>query len=586
MHYRVLLIDNSHAFFNDLKTLLSHSNECQFTIDCTQDPDTYLHSIHQNGEKLPYDIYLIDEEFEQANYSYLEDGADTPIILLTQPLPISLSTLISPIAKASNQKNAEAPPLQTSQASPNFSSEKKQRLIDYLAKDKLSTEIIVRNIHHAIEQTKSRQQLEHLSLYDSLTGIPNRLFFQTELSKTFAQCSRRRMPFALVLINIDRFKSINDSLGHYWGDQCLVEISQRLEGLLKQEHFVARLGSDEFAVVIRSDSSETILKISQSITKKIRDSLVLNDKVFKLHSSIGIANFPKDGLQERTLLTSADQALRHAKQTIGSKISQFQVNRKNLDESWVEAEFPNSLREQQLFLEYQMQVDTQSRQCTAVEALCRWLHPEKGLIPPDSFIPTIEKTPMIYDLGLWVINEACKNINKIRESFNNQEIKISINVSPSQLHHTNFIHDVKNIIQKHNIDPNYIELELTESALINQPEKVISILKELQQFGISFAIDDFGKGYSSLSYLVDLPINVLKIDRGFTADFINNKKRKSVIHAIVALSKGLELKTVAEGVEDARTANYLMSIGCDTLQGYYIGRPKKLYAEISSNFSG
>jgi diguanylate cyclase (GGDEF)-like protein len=504
-----------------------------------------------------YDACLLHEDYiDQFSESLIKTIADdTPIILLS-----------------SQQSKSQAPDY--------FS--------DTLLVNSISAELLDKSLRFVREQKNHKRQLKALSLYDSLTQLPNRNNFQNQLSGTIAKHSRRKSSFSLLLINLDRFKLINDSFGYTIGDEILIRTSKTLKNNLRQNDMAARLGNDEFAILLDTGQVETM---ATRLMNELSQTLCLNEGDVRIHASIGVASFPKDGKTNNELIKAADIAIQNAKQRGGGLLWFYDAS--NLpgpfEHSWIETELYRGLKKEQLFLEYQPVVRSSDYSCVKLEALCRWLHPQKGVISPSEFIPVIEKSPMIIDLGRWVLKTVCKELKSLEKQ--SISLKIAVNVSMMQLCHTNFVSDVKQILAETGANADQLELELTESALMMDPLQSISTLTTLRALGIHIAIDDFGTGHSSLSYLVDLPIDVLKIDRSFIAKFTYSRKRESVVKAIIALARSLNLTTVAEGVEDNITAEYLLSLGCDLLQGYHISHPIKMdealaleYMPKSANF--
>ncbi len=539
MNYRVIFINSNTDLQQTLAAHLNHSADNQYTINyCDPKQEDYNHHIASQR----YNICFIDEQ-------HLNTIPSGTLLNLTDTLPVIL---------ISHQKSKPETPLYFS---------------DVILSETLSAEIVDRSVNRIFEQKNHKRQLKALALYDTLTQLPNRNHFQHRLTTIIAQHARKKSIFSLLLIDIDRFKSINDSFGYESGDHLLIQISKRLKKNLRNNDLAARLGNNEFAVILETDQPQLM---AHRLMSALSELFQLGERDIPIHTSIGVSTFPQDGKSNSLLMKAADSALQHAKKKGGSNVHFYDASQQNLmlEKSWVEAEFYQALNNQQLFLEYQPLVDAHNLNCIKLEALCRWQHPQKGLIPPDVFIPLIEKTPMIIDLGRWVLETACRELALLQSQ--GQSLMIAVNISMMQICHSNFVDDVKQVLASTGADANNLELELTESALMLDPLQSISTLSTLRELGVSIAIDDFGTGHSSLSYLVDLPIDTLKIDRSFTYEFVHNKKRESVIKAIIALARSLELKTVAEGVEDRHTAEYLSLLGCDALQGYHISHPMRL----------
>ena len=443
---------------------------------------------------------------------------------------------------------------------------------DILSIHNLSAELLKRSIRYIREQQKHQQRLQELVLYDDLTKLINRRHFQHHLSAAIAHSSRRRHSFALLLIDLDRFKLINDSFGHEYGDEFLTYVSETIKHNLRQEDIAARLGNDEFAILLETRHAQVM---AERLLRAFAEPFELQHREMRIHASIGIACFPQDGNDNSQLMKAANSAMMLVKQRGGGALGFYETTNQNtIDQSWIEREFYNAFNNGHLYLQYQPQVSADKRQCLTLEALCRWHDPEKGLIPPDIFIPAIEKTPMIIDLERWILESVCRELAVLQSL--GKVIKIAVNISMVHICHSNFVDELKQTLALTGAYANQLEIELTESALMVDPLQTISTLKSLRELGVTIAIDDFGTGHSSLAYLVDLPIDILKIDRIFVRDCLVDRKRDSVIRAIIALARSLGLKTVAEGVEDEQTIQYLTDLGCNLLQGFYFGKPMLL----------
>jgi diguanylate cyclase (GGDEF)-like protein len=536
---RIILLHEDPQFGQGFFNKLAGFDFTQYSLTVHNPKAIDCQSIVSSGR---YDMCLLHEDF-------MDHFTTTTISSLVNQTPIIL---------LSNKPHKN-------QASEHFS--------DTLLLDTLSAELLDKSLRYVQEQKRHKRELKALTLFDSLTQLPNRNNFQNELSLAIAKHSRRQSSFSLLLINLDRFKLFNESLGHAIGDEILIRTSKTLKMNLRQNDMAARMGNDEFAVLLETDQVETM---AERLMNQLAQTLCLNEHDLRIHASIGVANFPQDGKNNNELIKAADTAVQSAKQRGGGLLYFYDasIQRQSFENSWIETEFYRALNKEELYIEYQPIVSAAENRCVKLEALCRWLHPEKGLVSPSEFIPVIEKTPMIIQLGLWVLQTVCHEIKLLEQK--SLDIKITINISMMQLCHTNFTHDVKNILAETCVNANHLEFELTESALMMDPRQSINTLTSLRALGINIAIDDFGKGHSSLAYLVDLPIDVLKIDRSFISEFLSNRKRESVVKAIIALARSLNLTTVAEGVEDQRTADNLLALGCDLLQGFHISHPKEM----------
>jgi diguanylate cyclase (GGDEF)-like protein/PAS domain S-box-containing protein len=439
------------------------------------------------------------------------------------------------------------------------------------------------------ERKKYQSLVEHQAYYDELTGLPNRRMFINRLEQELDKSRRHQYKGALFFIDIDRFKSINDSLGHEIGDLLLKGIADRLKNCIRLEDTVARLGGDEFVVILSkpADASEDISQAALTVAKKMRSSI---DKKFELngnevHStpSIGIVTFPtQDAENAEEFMRFADTAMYRAKNEGGNEIRFFDPkmqiridNRLALEKS-----LRSAIDKEEFVLNFQPLFDNQHRIISA-EALIRWQHPQRGWVSPADFIPLAEETGLILYLGDWVLRESCRQL-KHWESIDGLYLpKIAVNVSPKQFRQSRFVSQVKKILYEFKVKPERLVIELTEGIVIADVNDTVKKMTALQSLGIRIAIDDFGTGYSSLTYLNTLPIDVLKIDQSFIRD-ISNNTNTAIVGTIISMAKHLDLNVIAEGVESESELKYLTSAGCNMFQGYFFSKP--LSAEVFSKF--
>jgi diguanylate cyclase (GGDEF)-like protein len=410
-------------------------------------------------------------------------------------------------------------------------------------------------------------ELKRQATHDSLTGIANRVLFVEQLEKAVQD----RQPFAVCVFDLDRFKVINDSLGHGAGDALLRHVSERLASITRGTDTVARAGGDEFLLLLREvrSNSEVEALISRWMAVLSQPYAVTG---LELHvsPSIGIARYPDDGRAAEELLARADEAMYHAKRQGRNTFKFFDssimgFSRERLD---IEGELRSALGSKQLALHYQPKIDIATGEMRAVEALIRWHHPSRGFILPGEFIPIAEESGLILEIGDWVIREACRQA-RVWQRRQMPFIRIAVNVSPLQFRQANFVKKLSAALSEHDLDPTYLEIELTEATLMSNAESSVALLKELSALGVVVAIDDFGTGYSSMSYLQRFPIDKLKIDRSFISDVASNPDDASIVRAIISLAHGLRLKVIAEGVESAEQLSILKHMGCDQYQGFY-----------------
>ena len=443
---------------------------------------------------------------------------------------------------------------------------------------------IVRDI---TDRRLHENQIHQLAFYDSLTGLPNRQLFFEHLEHELSQCERNDDTFAVLFLDLDRFKIINDTLGHSAGDSVLAEVGNRLRRCVRSADSVgrpmrddaltsvARIGGDEFTLLIGSlkDASH-----SESVARRIIESLskpiVVDRRSLYITPSIGVATYPVDGTDAETLLRNADAAMYKAKEE-GRNCIQFYSNTLN-DRATarfvLETELRKALEQEALQVYYQPQIDLRSGCVVAMEALIRWKHPQRGFIPPSDFIPIAEETGLIGIIGEWVMQTACAQVKswQIEEKC---QIRIAVNISSRQFYDDSLASVVSEILTTTGLESRYLELELTESMVMKDPKITTSSLSVLKEMGVSIAIDDFGIGYSSLAYLKKYPIDVLKIDRSFIRDIATDPDDAAIVGAIIAMAKSLGMHVIGEGIETHQQLEFLKQNGCDIVQGYLLGKP-------------
>jgi len=423
-------------------------------------------------------------------------------------------------------------------------------------------------------QKLTEKKLDKLAHYDLLTNLPNRALFYDSLNHSISKAKRLESKIALMFIDLDNFKTINDTLGHEYGDILLQEVSKKLKSILRTEDVVSRLGGDEFTVILDPIEDNAFPSVvAQKIIDELSKPIKLKDEMGYIGSSIGIAIFPDDAQDLDTLIKFADMAMYRAKESGKNTYRYFTAE---MDEDAREKmELTNDLRNavinDQLKLYYQPIVDVSNNSIPVFEALVRWEHPKYGLIPPESFISLAEEGGFMVKIGRWILKEACSQIKNMEEKGYN--ISIAVNISSKQLTQNHLEHTTKEIVKQSGINPKHLELEVTEGFLMENIKKVEKTLKNLRKIGIGIAIDDFGTGYSSLSRLKDLPITKLKIDKSFINDVGNKEEDRRIILVIIALAKGLGLDIVAEGVETKEQLEFLKKNGVSKIQGYYFSKP-------------
>jgi len=425
------------------------------------------------------------------------------------------------------------------------------------------------------ERKEAEAYIHHLAYHDPLTGLANRLLFHDRLSTALLQARRTQRPLAVMMLDLDRFKSINDSLGHNAGDQLLKEIGLRLGRCLREGDTLARLGGDEFAVLMPEIHSHAdAATCARKLLTQFDLAVALDSHEVYASTSIGIAVFPADGDNAATLIKHADQALYAAKDAGRSAFRFFVAGEgeDSLARLELESALRHALPDNALRLYYQLQIDSHSGQVAGAEALIRWQHPTLGLLGPSHFIPLAESTGLIDAIGSWVMETACRQMVVWRR----QGIaipRVAINVSARQLRQPDFVADLLDIIARTGVNPSSLEIELTESMLSEDTERTFAIFSSLRQHGVRVALDDFGTGYSSLSYLARYPVDTVKIDQSFVRGLEHDPEARSIVQAIILLAHGLTMTTVAEGVETPGQQYRLKELGCDELQGFLFAQP-------------
>ena len=427
---------------------------------------------------------------------------------------------------------------------------------------------------------KAADEIQHLAFYDSLTGLPNRRLLMDRLHQAFATSSRTGRRGALLIIDLDNFKTLNDTLGHDFGDLLLKQAAQRLEYCVREDDTVARLGGDEFVVLLEELNTDPLEAAAQTeaVGDKIRAALnqpyQLATHEHRSTSSIGAAIFSDHDQSQEDMLKQADIAMYQAKKAGRNTLRFFDPHMQDVINAHaaLESELRKALENHQFQLYYQIQVGSLHSPLGA-EALIRWLHPERGLVSPVHFIPLAEETGLILPIGKWVLETACAQIKAWEQYALTRDLVLAVNVSAKQFHQADFVAQVQSLVQRHAINPKLLKLELTESMLLENIEDIIATMNALKEIGVQFSLDDFGTGYSSLQYLKRLPLNQLKIDQSFIRDLAADSSDKAIVRTIIAMAQGLNLDVIAEGVETDEQRQTLRDKGCTNYQGFLFGKP-------------
>lgn len=455
--------------------------------------------------------------------------------------------------------------------------------------------VLIGTVQDITERKRTEERILHLAYYDDLTGLPNRTFLKEHLNFVLEAARRRERSLSVLSLDLDHFGRINNSLGHEIGDHLLKIVSQRLAGCLRQSDCVARMGApsrsltesgrrvdaiaridgDNFVVLLSDiNRAEDAASVATRIVKSLEQPLEIEGNHLVVTSSIGIAVYPENGDTIEELLSNADAALNYAKNR-GRNSFQFftgEINNIARERLALENDLRRAIDQGELELHYQPKIDIQSRQVCGMEALVRWNHPRKGMIPPFNFIPLAEETGLIVPLGEWVVTEACRQ-TKAWIDQGMEPMVVSVNISARQFTEGTLVQVVTNALRTTGLDPKYLDLEITEGILMDDTRMSTRILKQLREMGVHVSLDDFGTGYSSLSYIRNFPIDTLKIDRSFLMDITKDETSVAIVGAIITLSMALGLRIVAEGVEEAEQLKLLGEKGCHEIQGYLFSRP-------------
>ena len=484
-----------------------------------------------------------------------KDGSEFPIEIMLSPLESAEGMLVTAaIRDITTRKNAEA------------------NLFQKIEALNRSNEELVRLAHAAWTMT---QQMTHAAEHDALTGLPNRLLLNDRIGQAIAFAQRHENQAAVLFLDLDGFKHINDSLGHPIGDKLLQLLAKRLVNCVRTTDTVSRQGGDEFVVLIsEGHQPEYAAAVSRRLLHVVAEASSIEKHDLHITASIGISIYPDDGRDAETLIKNADTAMYHAKED-GHQSFQFftpAMNTQAVERQSIEEYLRRALERQEFTLHYQPKINIRTGAITGVEALIRWTHPTLGSVPPLQFIPVAEDCGLIQPIGAWVLREACAQA-KAWANAGLPMMTMAVNVSASQFRNEGFLDDLFTILSETGLDPSYLELELTESALMKRVEITASILSTLRGKGVRVAIDDFGTGYSSLSYLRKFPLDALKIDQSFVQQITTIPDETTIVRAIISMGRSLNLRVIAEGVETPDQLDFLKAHECEEAQGYYFSRP-------------
>ena len=450
---------------------------------------------------------------------------------------------------------------------------------------------VIGALHDVTKQIQIQNDLATLAHYDPLTKLPNRVLLGDRLEQAIINARRHNLLVAVVFLDLDDFKSVNDNYGHQIGDEVLIEFGNLIRGALRETDSIARFGGDEFILLLTElESMAQCEMVVQRLYEIFQQSISIKGIQIELRGSIGITVYPTDNVDADQLIRHADQAMYSAKQAGKNQIRYFDANSnfEIVSKNAVFQQIKKALAKNEFLFHYQPKVDLNSNQIFGVEALIRWQHPEKGLITPGLFLPIVEDHPLSLDIGKWAIETAIKQLDQWNDR--GLQIEMSVNISGPQIHDANFYDFVANALRVFpRVKSSQLQLEIVETSAISNVELIAGVMKNFNKLGVSFALDDFGTGYSSLSHLRSLPIHTLKIDQSFVLNMLHSKEDLSIVQSVVALSKAFNCKVLAEGVETQDAVQALQGLGCDSVQGYYYSPalpPEELYRLVSSNLPG
>ena len=544
---KVLLIEDKEEDTQFIQQMLKEEFQNQFTLQHTPSVADALERIRQESfQAIIIDLYLPEDKSLEAISQFIQSCPGTPILILSD---------------VENEARAIMAVKNGAQ--------------DYLIKGQINGASLSRAIRYAMERQRATQRITQLAHYDHLTGLANRGLFYERLNSAVARCNRNDMAMALMFLDLDHFKEINDTLGHEYGDSLLKTVAGRLKKCIREIDTGVRLGGDEFAVLLEQIISvEDVATVAGRILELLAKPVMINHHQLCVTGSLGVTIYPWDSANPQELLSHADAAMYRAKAQGGNNFQFYTAGMKTagLDRTTLEVELRRALNKEEFILFYQPQVKLQTNEVIGMEALLRWRHPYQGLISPNHFIPQAEENGMILPIGEWVLRAASKQA-KFWQKQGFPTPKVAVNLSARQIHQGYLPSLIQDILERTHLDPENLKLELTETFLIHETDETLQTLRELKDLGVQLFIDDFGAGYASLRYLKSFPLDGIKLDQSLIQHLPDNPNDAAIVDAVISLGKAMGLQVIAEGVETQKQVDFLEKHGCDAIQGFWIAPP-------------
>jgi diguanylate cyclase (GGDEF)-like protein len=599
---RILIVDDDRAIHDEYRRILAFSGSdssltelerklrgaagrpsaptLEFRVDSAYDGQEALRLVEQAaGEQFPYCLAFVDicmppgwDGLETVQWLWVADPR-LQVVICTAQADYNASEITERLGQSHRLLVLKKPfePIEALQFAHALT--RKWRNERVLREQLDSLERVVAASTEGLEA--ANRQLRHMATHDALTALPNRSLLDDRLNQAIAHAGSTGERFALAVLDLDRFKLINDSFGHRAGDELLREVARRLTSTLRSVDTLARPGGDEFIMIIRElGAPEEAKRLAHKILEVLQQPIRLGEIDVHPSASIGIAFFPWHGSTVEELFARADTAMYVAKQRGRKNVKCFapEMDTLTLERVRLESDLYQALQCEQFELHYQPKIDAASGRIRGAEALIRWRHPQRGLIPPDNFIPLAEESGLIVPIGEWVIREACRQIRSW-QSDGLPPVRIAVNVSATQFQQRDLLDIIRRALDEAGVDASHLEIELTESAVMSNPDESAEILQQLSRMGVAVSVDDFGTGYSSMSCLHRFPLDKLKIDRSFINNLMSSAEAAAVVAGIICLAHSLRLKVIAEGVETLEQVRFLQSHGCDQYQGFYLSPP-------------